>query len=65
MKLWLKLQGTAGSDIDEVAADMVEVANRLRINVEVRANGIQMLCTPGDTPEAVEAAYYAQLNARR
>lgn len=64
MNLWLKLHGTAGTSITEACADMAEVSARLKINVEVNANGVQLLCTPGETAESIEASYHAQLNAR-
>lgn len=64
MKLWLELQGTAGSEISEVCAEMAEVSARLKINVQVNANGIMLLCIPGDPADRIEACYHAEIQHR-
>lgn len=57
MKLWLQLEPTAGTDIQGVAKDMVEASNRFNMPIQVRVNGVLLLCKPGRKAEDIEAQY--------
>lgn len=55
----------AGPHIPIAIKEMVELANRLQIDVWAKMNGIRTLAQPGDDPEKIYAAWdYALQNKR-
>lgn len=42
MSLWMKVESLAGDRIEEVAADMCVLANRLHVGVQCAFNGVTL-----------------------
>lgn len=60
----LELEGFAGSDIDTVLTDAVQVAQRVGCWVGIKVNGIRVLISPTDLPKQL-IENYAAARARK
>lgn len=61
----LKVELIPGTDIDDAASDMCELANRVGTLVEANFNGVKLWARPGDKPLKLAEDYYIQLQSMR
>jgi hypothetical protein len=57
MSIVLNVEATAGSEIEETAGEMIELANRIRVSVRVQFNDVSVLAMPGDDPADIARSY--------
>lgn len=62
MSLFLDVEVSGGTSIEEAAQDAIDLANRIDITVLFRFNGVRCMACPGDDP--VEQALGEQPDAR-
>ena len=58
----IEVKGVAGSDINLVVVDMVELASRLKIDVWCKFNEMSVLARPDDEYHGVMEAYHRAMN---
>lgn len=55
--LWMKLEGTPGQGIEEVCSNMIAARDKLGVAIELKFNGILLLCGPSSTKESIHQQY--------
>lgn len=50
MSLFLDVEVSGGTSIEEAAQDAIDLANRIDITVLFRFNGVRCMACPGDDP---------------
>ena len=58
--LILKLEATAGDEIEGVAEEMARISNLVGVAVEVEFNGVGLICTPRRLGWEIVAEYFAR-----
>lgn len=57
----LKVELFAGIRVDEAAADLCELANRIGVRCEADFNGVKLWARPGDDPQRLAASWDEQI----
>lgn len=55
--IYIEVEGYAGSSVAETVRRQIELANKLGIDVWMKANGERLLARPGDSIERVLSAF--------
>lgn len=61
LKMTLKVELMAGTDIRDACCDICEMANRVGCLVEADCNGVKLWAYEGDNPLKLMDAYHAEL----
>ena len=59
----LKVEPIAGTDVRDVASELVQLAERIGVLCEANFNGVKLWARPGDNPLRLADAYHEQLQS--
>ena len=57
----LQVEPFVGSDINDVAAELCQLADRVGVRCEASFNGVKLWARPGDNPLRLVEAFHAEL----
>lgn len=64
--LWIEVDVRPGANIPASAIpDLIELANRLGVTVQAKANGVLVMAGPGDDPIDLAIAWEVELRSKR
>jgi hypothetical protein len=64
MSLKIKAEASAGASIKATSTEMVALANRIGVMVEVPFNDVLLMAGPGGDPEKLVAGYQRMIGSR-
>lgn len=59
--IWLNVELSPGSDIENAAKDCIELASKLECTVWATFNGVKLCARQGDSPDLLVKSYFLEL----
>ncbi len=61
----VRVEGSGGTDLGDMAKDMVRLAGQLQLDVIADFNGVALMIHPGDAPESLVDAYWRAIEVEK